>query len=248
MDLEGRKIVITGGGGTLGLVIAEQLASRGAELMLWCHSRGRDAVDALKCAGYHAEFVNGDVSDERATAAAARSIGERWDRVDGVVNNAATMSGFSPLTEVTVEKFDYPWAVNVRGAWLVARDLMPLLQNSAAARIVHMGSDTTRLGSPFAISHVASKSALEGLTRGMASELGMQGMTVNLVVPGLFDTPVAREKAPAHVWDAMRDRQALKDRNNLPQDIAPSVAFLQSDAAARITGQTLFVNAGAYFG
>src|SRR3954447_25715691 len=99
MDLQGRKIVITGGGGALGLVIAEMLASRGAELMLWCHSRGQAAAEELAEKGFQAEYVNGDVSQEDPTRAAVESIAERWDRVDGVVHNAATHSGFAPMTE-----------------------------------------------------------------------------------------------------------------------------------------------------
>ena len=86
------------------------------------------------------------------------------------------------------------------------------------------------------------------MTRGLASELGMQGMTVNLVVAGLFDSPTARKTAPEFVWEAGRKRQALKDRNTVPEDVAPAVVFLQTDGAARITGQTLFVNAGSYYG
>jgi NAD(P)-dependent dehydrogenase (short-subunit alcohol dehydrogenase family) len=97
------------------------------------------------------------------------------------------------------------------------------------------------------LAHLSAKGAVASLTRGLASEFGAFGITVNAVIPGLFETRRAREEAPAFRWDRERERQALRDRNTRVSDVVGPVLMLLSDHASRITGQCIHVNSGSRY-
>ena len=247
MSLADRCIVITGPGPGLGRALSVALADAGARVALLARGDAPETQAALRERGHEPFLVQADVTDEAGVRAAMATVADRYGRIDGLVNNAATFAGFTPLANITLEMFDHTFAVNVRGAFLCAREAVPYMRAAGRGRIVNISSDTFYHAPAGMVAHVSAKGALIGLTRALASELGKDGITVNVVIPGLFASPRSRELAPAPVFEATRARQAQPDRNLEPEDLVGTFLFLLSDAAARTTGQSFLVNSGSVY-
>ncbi len=230
-----RVALITGAGGGIGAAIARRLAADG----LVCVLTDRAAPDAL-AAELGARAVAADLADPAAVAELADAAGA----CDVVVNVAADLSR-APLAELGLELWRRVQAVNVEAPLLLARALVPGMAARGWGRIVNVVSDTF-FRPPAAsgmLAYVASKGALVGLTRALAVEVGGAGVTVNAIAPGLTATDAASRDLPAEAFARVRDGQAL-DRTLAPEDYTGAVAFLVSDGAATMTGQTLCPNAG----
>lgn len=247
MRFDGSSIVVTGGLGELGFAIAEALAARGARPTLLDREDPTDRVAQLVASGVEAFGVRADVGNEREVRAAMAASAERWGGIDGLVNNAASFIGFKPAERIQVDEWDEVFRVDVRGSFLCARESLPWLKRSERPRIVNIGSGSSDSGTPMLLAHLSAKGAVASLTRGLASELGAFGITVNAVIPGLFDSERTRQLAPDFIWERERQNQALSDRNTDKRDIVGPVLMLLSEHAARITGQCLHVNSGSRF-
>jgi NAD(P)-dependent dehydrogenase (short-subunit alcohol dehydrogenase family) len=165
------------------------------------------------------------------------------DGLDGLVNNGAiTTSGGKTLEELDLETWDRVMAVNVRGTWLATRAALPYLRISRNGRVVNIASDTALWGAPRLLAYVASKGAVIAMTRSMARELGMDGVTVNAIAPGLTVVE-ATEYVPVERHQLYAGGRAIT-RAQVPGDVCGAVIYLLSDAAAFVTGQLLAVNGG----
>lgn len=247
MRFDGRSVAITGGQGELGFAIAEGLAARGARVALLDREDPAPAVARLLAAGHEAFGVRADVADEAQVEAAIAAAAARFGGLDGLVNNAGAFIGFKPAREISVAEWQRVFAVDAQGSFLCARAALPWLTKSGRGRIVNIGSDSSDAGTPGLLAHLCAKGAVASLTRGLASELGAFGITVNAVIPGLFETRRARAEAPAFLWERERERQALRDRNTRVEDVVGPVLMLLSDHAARVTGQCIHVNSGSRY-
>ena len=168
---------------------------------------------------------------------------ERHGRCDVLVHAAARFDR-ATLGELGLESWRAVQAVNVEAALWLCQSLTPGMAERGFGRVVFITSDT--VWSPPAadlLPYVASKAALEGVARSLARSLGPDGITVNCVAPGLTRTPAAQEGMPADAFEDVRRRQALP-RTLEPDDVAGVVAFLASDAAGALTGQTLCADGG----
>ena len=238
--LAGKIALVTGGSRGIGAAIAERMAAEGAAIAVnyVANEAAANAVVArIRAAGGTAEAIQGDVSQ---VASAAPLVAETIGRIDILVNNAGISAGIA-FDAITEADFDRLVATNMKST---------LFLSQAAARamapgsvIVNVSSIGTRLASPITLVYVATKAAVEMMTLSMARALGPRGIRVVAVAPGMTDTEMLRSVIAPEVLVEAALRNTL-GRLGQVGDIAPVVAFLASDDAGWITGETIHVNGG----
>jgi|SRR5579884_2679625 len=242
--LAGKRIVVTGAGRGLGFAFAERLGREGASVIVAeiDPALGSAAERKLTASGIEARFVQTDVSVEGSVEAMAEESAKGCDGIYGLVANAgwANNVGGKAYDQIAPEIWDRMMAINVRGTWLTVRAVGPRMKNGGA--IVTVSSDTIYWGAPNLLHYVTSKSALVGMTRSLARELGPRMIRVNCLLPGLTVVEATKE-IPETRWNDYAERTILKRRQQ-PDDLDGVVAFLLSDDAKYITGQTLAVDGG----
>lgn len=247
--LDGKTIVVTGGGHGIGRAYCERFGREGAGVaVLDVDGQAAERVAGAICqAGGQALGVQVDVASWESVQAAARATIERFGGVDGLVNNAAVFAtipisrvGFEQIDE---EEWDRVMAVNTKGVWLCCRAFVPSMRERGGGSIVNISSSTVFSGDPTRLHYVASKAALVGVTRVLSRELGPDNIRVNTVAPG----NTLSEENPTPEMLAYRqggiETRSLK-RVEKPEDVVGAVLFMLSDDAAFVTGQTLMVNGG----
>lgn len=246
IDLKAKNIVITGGARGLGKGYALACRNAGATIAITdvLEDAGRETLTELNAGGGEHLFFRADVQDPEAMSAVGRQLAEKWDRVDGLVNNAALASGLGGkrIENIDPAVWDHVMSVNVKGVWLATRAFLPLIRKSKAGKILNIASDVALFGSDFILHYVASKGAVVAMTRAMARELGGDNIAVNCIAPGM-----TRVEATAGVPEGRHQRYVdgrFLKRHQMPEDIIGSVIFLLSDSASFITGQLLAVNGG----
>lgn len=248
--MKDRVVIITGAGRGLGRAFAKRLAGEGAIAVIAEieASRARDVAEEIVQSGGCAEAIQTDVCDEKSVAAMAKAIIKKYGRIDVLINNAALLGTLKrgPFEEIPPQEFELALKVNVTGAFLAARVVVPYMRKSGWGRIINMSSDTAMNGVPGFLHYVTSKAALVGMTRALARELGNDGITVNAIQPGLTETEVDRGEERKALAAKIIENQCIQ-RQEVPGDLLGAVVFLSSDDSAFITGQTLVVNGGLTF-
>ena len=247
----GKRALITGAATGIGKAIARRLAEEGAAVAINYHGTPGEAETALRdvqaAAGGEAErclALEADVADEAAVAEMFCALKARWGGLDILVNNAGILSA-SPSHELDVADFDRTLAVNLKGAVLCARAaIADLLARDAAGAIVSISSVYQTIPKPGYLGYAVSKSALEGLTKTLALEYAGRGIRVNAVGPGAILTPMNAPLRDDPDARADVERHVPLGRIGAPEEIASVVAFLASDEASYVTGQTLYACGG----
>ncbi|MEU1307174.1 SDR family NAD(P)-dependent oxidoreductase [Streptomyces shenzhenensis] len=244
MSLQGKVAVVTGGARGIGQAVATVLAERGAAVAVWdLNAEGAEkTAAAIHEAGGTAIAVTGDAADAGAVAASAARTREELGPVHILVNNAGT-TAYQAFTSISEEAWDRMIGINLKGPFLVTKALVPDMLTAGWGRIVNISSSSAQTGAPAMAHYVASKGGVIGLTRALAVEYADKGITVNHVPPGFIDTPLVRQ-GPVDV-EAVAATMPMK-RAGQPSDVAYAVAYLASDQAGYITGQTLSANGGRY--
>ncbi|MFJ9244907.1 SDR family NAD(P)-dependent oxidoreductase [Streptomyces sp. NPDC101776] len=239
-SLNGRNAVVTGGGRGIGRAIALVLAAQGATVAVWDldGTNAHETADAIGEARGKAVAVVGDAADATAVAAAVDRTHAEFGPVTILVNNAG-ITNYVPFPDLTEETWDRMIRINLKGPFLVTRALVPDMLTAGHGRIVNISSSSAQTGGPAVSHYAASKGGVIGLTKALASEFADTGITVNNVAPSLIDTPLLREGFDP---DALGATMPMK-RAGRPDEIA----YLASDEAGYVTGQTLSVNGGRYF-
>ena len=249
MRLERKVIIVTGAASGLGRHYATRLAQEGARLTLADVDDCSRTADLCEAAGAEVQSMRVDVSSERDTLQMAKHTYDHYGQIDGLLNNAGitTKRGLEVRTilDVDMAMWDRVFAVNTRGTFLGIRAVYPYMRAQGSGTIVNVSSGSTlRISrAPDAINaqYVASKSAIIGITRSVARELGQHNINVVTVAPGQTisstDTPTPAEEADAQT-------EASIQRTGVPDDLAGVMAFLFSEDARFISGQLIVVNGG----
>lgn len=245
-DLSGKVAIVTGASRGIGRATAEALAAQGAYVVV-NYVRGEEeakrVVAAIEEKGGKAEALGFDVANMKATEDAIADVAKRLGRLDILVANAG-IAGDNLVLRVKEEEIDRLFAVNVKGAIASARAAIKVMMRSRAGRVVFLSSIVGEMGNAGQAVYSASKAALLGLTKTLAREYASRNVTVNAVAPGFIDTDMTSViGAPAK--EGMLATIPL-GRTGKAEEVAAAVAFLCSDEASYITGETLRVNGGMY--
>ncbi|TWC29761.1 3-oxoacyl-[acyl-carrier protein] reductase [Pseudomonas sp. SJZ079] len=241
-NLSGKVALIQGGSRGIGAAIALRLAREGAVVALTYASSPDKAAEvgqAIEAAGGRALVIRADSADADAIRAAVRQTVEHFGRIDVLVNNAGVLA-IAPIEEFSLDDFDRTLAINVRSVFVASQEAARHMGNGG--RIITIGS-TNAERMPFAGGSVyaMSKSAIVGLTRGMARDLGPRGITVNNVQPGPVDTDMNPENS--EFADSLKGLMAV-GRYGRAEEIAAFVAYLAGPEAGYVTGASLTIDGG----
>ena len=251
---EGRAAVVTGGASGIGRAAVLRFLDEGARVTFAdLNDANAEETLALARAAGHGDriaYVRADVTDEAAVQNCFEGAADRWGRLDVAFLNAGVGGAIGPVTETTVAEWDTSFAFLVRSVFLGAKHAVPAMRaNPAGSGGVPAGGAIVATGSVAGLSggggphaYSAAKAAVINLVRSLALELASYRIRVNGVAPGLIDTPLAHGGDPSRLPD-MSERQPWPDRGR-PEDIAAAAAFLASDDARFITGETITVDGG----
>jgi NAD(P)-dependent dehydrogenase (short-subunit alcohol dehydrogenase family) len=241
----GRVAIVTGGARGIGFEIGAALARSGLRVAL-TDLNGPGAADAaavLTREGGESLGVEGDVSRPEDVKAMVASVGQRWGRIDVLVNNAG-ICPMTPFLEIGADEWDSVLAVNLKGAFLCCQAVVPWMLSQGAGKIVNIASSAGQMGGiAVGLHYSASKAGILGLTKSLARALAPQ-IQVNAVSPGTTESEMTNGWEDAAIANIIR--QIPAGRLGRPVDVAAAVEFLVSEQAGFITGQTLNVNGGLY--
>jgi 3-oxoacyl-[acyl-carrier protein] reductase len=243
--LEGKVAIVTGSSRGIGRAIAERFAAEGANVTVNWVGREREAqsvVDTIKKGGGDAFAVRADVSSSADVKALVRATVDRFGRVDILVNNAGVMYT-KPVLDTTEEEWDRTIDINLKGAYLCAKEVAPIMLSQESGTIIMMSSNSG-LYHPSAMrftEYVTSKAGMNGLTKALALALGPH-ITVNAICPGWIKTEMVEDTDPV-VEQRILDETALR-RWGTTDDVSGAAVFLASKDAAFITGELLIVAGG----
>jgi len=246
---DGRVAVITGGASGIGRATVMRFLNEGAKVTFadLNDANAEESLAIARAAGHgdRVAYVKADVTDEAAMEACFAGAAAQWGRLDVSFLNAGVGGAIGPITETTVEEWDTSFSFLVRSVFLGAKHSVPLMRanpGGESGAIVATGSVAGLSGGGGPHAYSAAKAAVINLVRSLSLELAMYRIRVNGIAPGLIDTPLAHGGDPSRLPD-MSDRQPWPDRGQ-PEDIAATVAFLASDDAKFITGETIAVDGG----
>jgi NAD(P)-dependent dehydrogenase (short-subunit alcohol dehydrogenase family) len=248
-DMTGKVALITGASSGIGSATAAAFAARGCKVALAARRENELAqlVKAIEARGGSAKFIKTDVSVAEDVRRMVDQTMSAFGRLDYAVNNAGIEGNFFPIEELPEEEWDRILDINLKGVYLCLKYEAKAMLPAGRGAIVNVGSVNSFRGFPMGSAYVASKHALIGLTSSVSAELGPRGIRVNLVCPGLIDTPMHR-RLRATIGDAPFDAGVLPrvhvQRAGRAEEIASAILFLCSDEASYITGTTLTPDGG----
>lgn len=254
MSLENKSIIITGAAMGLGLATAKELASRGASLTLvdFNEKSLQTAEKDLKKEYPSAKIVSvvGDASKEEDVQKYVDHAVKSFGRIDGLYNNAGIEGRQAPITEYDIGVFRRVLDINVMGVYFGMRYVIPVMQKQKYGRIVNVASVGGLRGVMNQVAYVASKHGVSGMTKNAALEYGRDGIITNAIAPGAILTPMVAEafkqvnpEDPKKAESDYAQHNPTK-RLGLPEEVAKVVAFLLSEDASYVSGQTIAIDGG----
>ncbi|MDE2774318.1 MAG: 3-oxoacyl-[acyl-carrier-protein] reductase [Chloroflexota bacterium] len=243
-NLSGKIALVTGGGRGIGRAICLELAGRGATVIVNYNrsaAAAENLVAQIEAAGGTARNMPADVSDEQQVAAMFKAIIAEYGTIDILVNNAGVTRD-NIIMMMKPADFDDVIETNLRSCWLCCKSAARAMMRKRSGSIINITSVVGIAGNGGQTNYAASKAGIIGLTKSLAKEVAARSIRVNALAPGFVDTEMT-----ADLGDDIREKaiEAIPlGRMGTPKDIAKAVAFLASDEAAYITGQTLVVDGG----
>ena len=238
-ELSGKVAIVTGASNGIGRAIAERLAEDGAIVVVnysKSSEKAQQVVVGIQGKGGKALAVQTDMSQVAEARRLVIDTVKQFNRLDILVNNAGKFMP-KPLDETTEEEFDSVIALNAKGPYFAMQEAAKVLKDGG--RIVNISTGGTHLHFPGATAYLGSKAALEQYTKGLAQELASKGVTVNTVSPGFTETGMMTDE-----YRQIGIQLSPMKRLGVPKDIADVVAFIVSEEARWVTGQTIQVGGG----
>ena len=238
--------IVTGGARGLGRVYCMALAGAGFDVVVADLLDGQETAGEIEAAGGRAISCRTDISSAADNDALAVAAADAFGTIDVLINNAAYFSQIArrPFNEVSQQEWDQTFEVNVRGVWLTCCAVYPYMQKQGSGKIINISSTTCFKGTVGFPHYVASKSAIIGLTRCLAQELGPDGITVNTVTPDLIPNPSVRPSDAASDPFVVASRPIK--RTQIPQDMVGTILYLSGSGSDFVTGQNIVVNGGGF--
>lgn len=251
---EHQVVAVTGGAQGLGLAIARRFGQEGARVALIDVQADKVETSAanLQAEGVAAMALVADVTDQAAVTQLAQTLLDRWGRIDVIVNNAGVYTS-QPLDQVSPQAWQLTLNVSLTGAMHCAQAVAPIMRQQGRGRIINMSSLAGKTGFPNSSAYCTAKAGLIGLTRALAVELGPAGITVNAIAPGHILTEMLEKVdaaitgqtgQPAGSWIEARRREIPLGRLGTPEEVAALAAFIASDEASFLNGQTISLDGG----
>ncbi|WP_291959274.1 SDR family NAD(P)-dependent oxidoreductase [Maribacter sp.] len=252
MSTEGKVAVITGATGGIGFAVAKRLGQDGYTVILngIDDEAGAERIKELTAEGITAEYLGFDVTNEEAVTKNIKAIGEKYGKIDTLINNAGGLGGRSRFEEMTTEFYRGVMALNLDSAFFASRAAIPYLKKGEHPSIINYTSNAGwTAGGPGAGIYGTSKAGVHALTRALAKDLAEYGIRANAVSPGTIDTPFhAQIKATKPEVFASWANNIMLGRLGQPEDVAGVVSFLASKDAAFITAETVQIGGGQALG
>jgi NAD(P)-dependent dehydrogenase (short-subunit alcohol dehydrogenase family) len=239
MFFDGKIAIVTGGTRGIGLAITKRFVKDGAFVYVIDNSIPESFEEGDNC-----KLFEGDISKRDNVQAFVSMILSKRKKIDILVNNAGIIKD-NLIWKMSEEEFDSVIEVNLKGSWLLCKEVVPIMREQKNGRIINIASRAW-LGNQGQSNYSASKGGLISLTRVLALELAPKNITVNAVAPGLIKTPMT-ESLTDEVYQKLLDKQPSKQAGE-PEDVADAVAFLASDQAGFINGQVIHVDGGRSIG
>lgn len=249
-DMNGKVVLITGASSGIGKATAELFAAKGAHVVLAARRENElaELVAEIEARGGKASAIKTDVSKSKDVEQMVAHTIKVFGRLDYAVNNAGIEGKLNMITDLSEEDWDSVMNINLKGIFLSMKyEARAMIKSGKGGAIVNVGSVNSFLGFPTGSAYVSSKHALVGLTSSVSAELAPQGIRVNLLCPGLIDTPMhhrIRDVIGDEIYDENLIPRVHLQRAGKPEEIAQSIFFLCSDAASYITGTTLTPDGG----
>lgn len=249
---EQKIAIITGATGGIGFEVSKRLGKDGYTVILngLNSEEGAKKVANLTALGITAEFYEFDVTNEEAVTSNINKIGNKYGKIDVLINNAGGLGGRSRFEEMTTEFYRFVMALNLDSTFFASRAAIPFLKKSDNASIINYTSIAGwNAGGPGAGIYGTSKAAVHAITRALAKDLAEYSIRVNAVSPGTIDTPFhAQIKSTKPEVFASWKNNILLGRLGQPEDVASVVSFLVSKDAAFMTAETIQVGGGQGLG
>jgi len=249
-DMKGKVALITGASSGIGKATAEAFAKKGAHVVVAARRKEElnKVVASVKALGGKASAIKTDVSDAKSVEQMVAHTIKVFGRLDYAINNAGIEGKLNGITDLSEDDWDQVLDINLKGTFLCMKyEASAMLELGHGGAVVNIGSVNSFLGFPTGSAYVTSKHGLIGLTSSVSAELAPKGIRVNLLCPGVTDTPM-HHRLRGVVGDDLYDKGLLPtvhlQRIGKPEEVAKAIVFLCSDESSYISGSTLTVDGG----